>query len=175
MEALPEEEQADEDEAVAEIEPALARQGPDGAGEEEDGTEGQQEREPVDLMFLGVGLFVGLVLLRFGVGQHIHAPEDRRQADEQGHVRDVVDERVGHHFRAGTAFGAKHKGEDQVAHARAVGHDERAEDRALDAALGHRFEPPDHEQRGGDEEPKETPRRQGAGALHPFQERIQGA
>ena len=68
VEALPEEEQADEDQAVAGVEPAFARQGPDGAGEEQDGGEGQQEGEPVDLVFLGVGLLAGLVLLTLAAG-----------------------------------------------------------------------------------------------------------
>ena len=34
LEALPEQEQADEDKAVPEVEPAFARERPDGAGEE---------------------------------------------------------------------------------------------------------------------------------------------
>ncbi len=67
------------------------------------------------------------------------------------------------------------KGEDQIAHARAVGHDERAEDGALHAAPGHGFQPPDHQEGGGHEEAQETPRRPGAGAVHPCGERIQRA
>ena len=145
------------------VELALARQGPDGAGEEQDGSQGHQQGEAVDLVFL----VVGLLLLRLGAGEDVHAPENGRQADEQRHVGDVVDERVGHHFRAGPAFGAEHEGKNEVAHAGAVGHDEGAEDGAFDAALGHGFQPPDHQEGGGNEEAKETPRRHRAGAFHP--------
>ena len=118
---------------------------------------------------------VGLVLFGFPGREHVHAPENRRQADQQGHVGHVVDQRVDQHFLAGPAFGAEDKGEDQVAHARAIGHDQRAQHGAFDSALAHRLEPPDHQEGSDHEEAEEKPRRPRAGAFDPCNERFQGA
>jgi len=42
--------------------------------------------------------------------------------------------------------------EDEVAHAGAIRHDERAQHRALEAALAHHLQPPEHHERRGDEQ-----------------------
>ena len=113
METLPEQEQAYEHQTVPEIELAIAGHGPNCASEKHNCRQRQQQREPIDLMFFLDGLF----LLRFSGGQDIHAPKDGWKSDEQGHVGDVVYQRIGQDFFAGAAFGAEHEGENQIAHA----------------------------------------------------------
>src|SRR5881397_4083251 len=43
------------------------------------------------------------------------------------------------------AFGAHYESEDEVAHARAIGHDQCAEDRPFNAAGVHFLKPPNHQ------------------------------
>ena len=100
----------------------IGSQGPGRAREKQDRGERQQQRQAVDLMLL----YLLFLLFCFCLGQNVHTPEHRRQTDEQSHVRDVVDQRVGQHLGAGTAFGSQHKSEDQVPDPRTIGHHQRA-------------------------------------------------
>jgi hypothetical protein len=71
-------------------------------------------------------------------------PENGGQPDEQREIGDVVDERVGHHFRARAALLGDEEGEDEIPDAGTIRHDERAQHRALEPVRAHRFQPPDH-------------------------------
>jgi len=70
---------------------------------------------------------------------------------------DVVDEEFSSRPR-GAAAAAENEGEDEIAHAGAIRHDERAEHRALEAALAITSSAKSSERRG-DEQRQKQPRR----------------
>ena len=148
--------------------PPLAAHRPDHAGEEQNGGERQQRRKPVQFIRLAAGFAFFLLGWR-----KPHSPENCRQAEDERHVGDVVDERVDHHVRAGTAVAAEDEGEDEVAEAGAIRHDERAEYGALEALGAHRFEPPEHQERRDDEQRQEQPRCVRPLGFDPMDERVE--
>lgn len=88
VEALPEQEEGDEDDAVIAVELAILAEGPGDTGEEEDGGESEEDGEFIealggDLLFFAVGFS------RAGIGG---APEDGGEADEERHIGDVIDD-----------------------------------------------------------------------------------
>ena len=114
-----------------------------------------------------------LFTLRRAILRHdIHRPENRWQTDEQRHVGDIVDQRVGHHIRALAAGLAEDEGEDKIAHARAIWHHQRAEHRALKTARAHGLQPPDHQERRRQEQRHKQPRRKDTLGFNPMNERI---
>ncbi len=108
-------------------------------------------------------------------GQYAHSPQNRGQAKHERHVGDVVDQRVRHHVRAGTAGASEDEGKDEVAHAGAIRHHERAEHRAFKAVGAQNFQPPDHQERRDDEQRQEQPRRVRSFGFNPMDERVQHA
>ena len=114
VEALPEQKQPDQNQAVVEIQPAFAPHRPDRAGEKQNRRQREQQREPVQFRRLACArLFLFAARIGFLFRQDVHAPDDGGQAEDQRHVGDVVDERVGHHVRAVAAVAAEDEGEDQ--------------------------------------------------------------
>jgi hypothetical protein len=81
------------------------------------------------------------------------------KSDAEGHVGQVVDEAIGHDGRlAGNGLPDDLVDEDEIAESRTVGHDERAQDGSLHAALREVLEPPDHEQGRRQEKGDQHPR-----------------
>lgn len=113
METLPEKEERDEDEAVAEINFAIGTKHPGGAGEEDYGNESQQQREAIDFAggraFVGSGGFFGGV---FFAGEEIEVPKDCGQAENERHVGDIIDEAISHDFGSRAALAAENERED---------------------------------------------------------------
>jgi hypothetical protein len=62
--------------------------------------------------------------------------------------------------------------EEQIPEARTVGHDEGADGGALEAVTEQRLEAPNHQERGGEEQSKVSPRAGEAESLDGFGERI---
>ncbi len=62
---------------------------------------------------------------------------------------------------------AQDESEDEIAHSRAIRHDERAQDSAFKPASIQGLETPDHQAGGSDEQRQEPPRRPSPGAFNP--------
>ena len=92
-----------------------------------------------------LGLFL-FGAVGFWFRQDIDAPNNRRQSQHERHVRDVVHEGIGHDVRTVAARLTENERKNQIAHARAIRHDQRAEHRAFETARAHCFQPPDHEE-----------------------------
>jgi hypothetical protein len=148
MEALPEKEQPDQDIPVGAAKDVVASQRPGDSGEEEDGGEREKDGKAIE------SLFGDLLAFAVGFGSPgSYPPEDGGQADQQGHVRDVVDQGIlDDHAGVEVLRSMGDEGEDEVADPRAVRHDERSQHGALHSPLAHQLQTPDHEQRAPHEQ-----------------------
>jgi len=122
---------------------------------------------PSACAFCGLGRFCGFFGGRFFVGKKVEVPKDCGEAEDQGHIGDIVDETIGHDLGRGTAFAAEDEGKNEIAEAGDIRSDERAEDGAFHAVVGHAFEAPNGEEGGGEEDARENPRGPDAGMLDP--------
>lgn len=139
---LPEQKNAHQYQAVAEIQEAVPSQGPQGAGEKEEGHEGQHQGKGVQALKLGRGLATGLG--RSG-REDVQGPDQCRKADEQGEVGDVVYDAVFNNDRSTAPLPAKGKREHQIGKPGCIGHHQCAQHSAFEPFALQHVEAVDHE------------------------------
>jgi hypothetical protein len=89
MEALPEEEQAHQNEAIRACDPAIQGKSPERAAEKNRRRQGQEKRKPRPLLFS-----VRLLLSWFStprLRRDAQSPEQSWQSEQQRHVGDIID------------------------------------------------------------------------------------
>ena len=176
LEALPEEKQANQDEAVAGSKFAVRPECPRHAGKEQACDQREEQRQPVELgagiRFPGSGATrrrAGGLLAR---GPEAQAPAERGQGEDEGEIGDVVDQAVGQHLGGRSPARGDQSDEDQVTEPGAIRHDQRAQCRPLESMIEHRLQAPDHQQRRAEEKPEIGPDARQAGLLDRVRERI---
>jgi len=140
---LPEQEQADQHQAVIEVQHPVLGQGPERAGEHEQCDQGEQQIELVDAMEFRVQ--PGLAL-RDAFLHHGRRTKNGGQTEDQRQVGGVVDETVLDNQSAIAGRAAHDIGEHEIRESGAVRHDQRAEDGTFEALALHRMQAPDHHQ-----------------------------
>ena len=147
MQYLPEDEQADQDQAIVEVQLAILGQGPERAGEQEQGDQGEEQIEPVDAREFGM-----LLLLCGPLGFKHRRAEHGGHAKDESQVGGIVDEAVLEDHTAIVGGFAHDQSKHQIREPGAVGHDECAEYGPFKAFAFHGMQSPDHDSIGCDED-----------------------